>query len=250
MKKLLLILCVVFFSVNAFALGNNNNCNTNGQNQGQSQSSINKNTNLNGNLNLISNDLLIEDNLREYVHPAQITFGVNPQGHNESRRSKGRRFISIDKQIMFSDTWTVEKSKLMLSKITLGTKVYLTPMVKKGTYEPTKEITIISGLDAFKGTNLVEIGVVVGRAMRKSNSALITAKMIVLGSKYGAQYLLVFDEETERRFKHRGLGGGGSGADATNAPDTVLSGLASFHLGSNRYEEYPYQKGYLLRVAE
>ena len=262
MKKLLLTATIIFcFAINAHAFLNggdvqNQSLLNNIQNQDINLNTVlnnicNKNTNLNKNKvdSTIENSFVIED-VREYVQPAQISYPIAPQGHTEKRTKNIRRRVSFHQQTMFTKTWSLKRVNTMLSGNPYGTKVTITPFVKKGDYDKTDKITIVSHKAELPKGAYVEIALAIGKCKGNSNSALITAKTIKKGCELGANYLILFNSGSDRRFKHRGLGGGGGAADATNAPDTVFSGLFSGHLGSNRYEEFPFEKGYLVRKVD
>jgi len=272
MKKSLLVLLTIvmfFISINCFAFGNsttNNNIVAPVQGQTQAQAmlqaqstnirnnvaqanaQLNKQTNtqINGQLNNQKTSIVFED-VREYVQTADIKLPVGTQGYNESKTNKGRRYISPKNQIMVNSTWSVKKCKLMLSGNSFNTKVKLNKMVEKGEYPATDKIKIYTYLPVGK---YIEIALAPGNCKGGSNSALITAKTIIKGAELGANILVIFDADAERRYKYRGIGSGAGIADATNKPDTVLSGITSFNLGSSRYEFRPYQFGYLLKEVK
>lgn len=203
----------------------------------------NKNANKNSVDNQNNQNIVFEDK-REYVVTPQITFANSPQGYNEKMRS-GRRFVSVEDQTMFSDTWTKARCQTMLKGAKFATKTKVSPSVKKGEYKTTDKIKILT--KDFKPNDYVEIALAIGQAKGDSNSRLITAEAALEGMELGADTIYIFGANFERWFKHRGIGNGASIADATNSPDTVYSGLSSFNLGSQRFESYPYQKMYLLK---
>jgi hypothetical protein len=288
MKKILGILVVLMFIAgNVFALGNNSNSNTNGQNQGQNQDQVqlqgqlqgqnqtsfnknknlninknnnlnaNKNTNINGNLNANKNDIdnsdsiVIEDE-KQYIQPLQIVLPNGITGHNESEKDKGRRFISFKQQTAFGKVLTVETAKKMVASHSFGAKVIITPSVSKGDYPETSQLSVYPSLKSFEDDygsleGFILIGIATGQSKGKSNSAMLTAKSTIKGCKLGATYFVGFSEGVERIFKHRGFGGGGSVVDAFGT-DTAAGSTSGLNLGSNRYEKFSYQKGYLLRA--
>ena len=252
MKRLLLIVMFVMFVSSSAVFGNSYSLNPELK---QEQAQITKVKSLNKSSVIVDPKTILNvtpqnTKEREYVIPADIKFSIDPTGHNESIKHKGRRFISLKDQTRFTDVLTVETAKIMIANNSSGAKVLITPKVKKGTYEPTTKLIICTDASKLPQGKYIEIAIANGQSKGKSNSAMLTAKSAIKGCALGAEYFVGFDADSERRFKHRGFGGGSGGADATNSPDTVLSGLISGHLGSSRYEQFPFQNGYLLRKVK
>lgn len=282
MKKLFTLTAIIFLALtlNSYAFLNVGDKNTQNNNVCVKPVQTNKQTNIMGqdqkqNQNQgqlqgqgqkqVDNSVLIIEDEREFVTPADIKFGNSPTGFDEERSTarRGRKFTSIANQFMFERFRSVETAKLMLENystwsLTCKTTVKIMPKVKLGTYSATDNMVVIASKKEFDAlviknnfTKVIPIGIAYANTKSKhGNSDILTNQTIIKGCAYGANFLIAFNLDTERNFKHRGLGGGAGGSDASNAPDTVLSTIVSSHIGSQRYEEEPFQIGHLVRVIQ